>query len=311
MIVLSLGEQRKIGLGGFIMVKKRVLVLFSMALILFGATNVVNVSATGSTLDIRSEIITKISQESGMSEKEAQQLLLHQQNEYEEGLRNWEDNIELQDSNFKALVDEKYESGEFKNKSDVVVELLPKLKNQEFYYDELSGELQTLENTNASLASTSSKLGTYGDVLVTMDLSSASSGGIGGHAAIVSEHSDYWTVESFAIFFSPQDPNSEGVQWHVNDWKTRYNTVAGYHVYGVTLTDYENAGKYAEAQIRKSYNFSFLDKKRTDSFYCSQLVWRAWFNQGVDIDGNGGLAVWPVDFTKSSNLVAFHKDGIK
>jgi hypothetical protein len=37
------------------------------------------------------------------------------------------------------------------------------------------------------------------------------------------------------------------------------------------------------------YNISFLDKNREDRFYCSQLVWKAYQKQGLDLEADKGL----------------------
>ncbi|MBE6056293.1 MAG: hydrolase, partial [Clostridium sp.] len=38
-----------------------------------------------------------------------------------------------------------------------------------------------------------------------------------------------------------------------------------------------------------------LNKWTTNRFYCSQIVWRAWMEQGFDLDKDGGSAVLPND----------------
>ena len=36
----------------------------------------------------------------------------------------------------------------------------------------------------------------------------------------------------------------------------------------------------------RSYNINFFDKYTTQKFYCSQLVWRAYAENGIDLDSN-------------------------
>jgi len=45
--------------------------------------------------------------------------------------------------------------------------------------------------------------------------------------------------------------------------------------------------EFAMKQIGKTYNMYFTDKMTTDKFYCTQLVWRAYKESGLDIDSNG------------------------
>jgi uncharacterized protein YycO len=47
-----------------------------------------------------------------------------------------------------------------------------------------------------------------------------------------------------------------------------------------------SASEYALNQIGKPYNWNLTDKERTDKFYCSQLVWRAYQTAGIDLDSN-------------------------
>jgi hypothetical protein len=47
--------------------------------------------------------------------------------------------------------------------------------------------------------------------------------------------------------------------------------------------------EYALAQIGKPYNLNFLDPEREDAFYCSQLVYKAYQQLGINL--NTGLAM--------------------
>ncbi|MBA4600985.1 YiiX/YebB-like N1pC/P60 family cysteine hydrolase [Thermoactinomyces mirandus] len=145
-------------------------------------------------------------------------------------------------------------------------------------------------------------IGLPGDILVTLDgTSSGSLSWAGGHAAVVSDLSGY-TVESFG---NKGDLN--GVRHWINDWTTRYEKVKGLRVSGASNADYSYAASYARAQIGKPYNYNFFNIETTSSFYCSQLVWRAFYNRGFDL--NDGWAVWPVDLVESPLTYAFYSQG--
>ncbi len=44
-----------------------------------------------------------------------------------------------------------------------------------------------------------------------------------------------------------------------------------------------------QAAEKKPYNLNFIDSKRTDAFYCSQLVYLAYFPFGIDLNTNRGV----------------------
>jgi len=44
--------------------------------------------------------------------------------------------------------------------------------------------------------------------------------------------------------------------------------------------------EFGLAQIGKGYNMNTLDKITTEKYYCNQLVWRAYYEGGIDIDCN-------------------------
>lgn len=147
-----------------------------------------------------------------------------------------------------------------------------------------------------ALAAASNVLGTYGDILVTMNYSTFDINFGSGHAGIVSNKSGY-TVESF-----PED----GVQYRTNNWKTTPRTYALY-AKGASGTQYKNAATYAANQIGKKFNWNFLWKYDTAKFYCSQLVWRSWQQQGIDVDYlTYDTIVSPAELTKSSNTVCYY-----
>lgn len=76
--------------------------------------------------------------------------------------------------------------------------------------------------------------------------------------------------------------------WASNSWP------AGYWA---TWTAYD--------QLGKPYSFDYLNKYRTDQFYCSSLVWRSYADQGVDIDYDGGGFVAPDDIFEDADMSAW------
>lgn len=134
-------------------------------------------------------------------------------------------------------------------------------------------------------------IGGAGDILVTLD--GASSGSLtwaGGHAGVV-ENSSY-VIEAFG-----NKGDNNGVRRWPNNWTTRYVHFKALKVSNASSTAYTNAKNVAVSHLNKPYNYNFFNVTTTSSFYCSQLAWRAWYNQGYDL--NDGGAVWPVDLIES------------
>lgn len=165
--------------------------------------------------------------------------------------------------------------------------------------EESDKDVELQENSIQSLSvnkSSSATLGSTGDILITPYGQSSSGGSFTGHAGIVDLK---WTntIESYP---------GDGVQRRVNDWKTRYPKVLGGSVKNAEPGDYLAASRYAVSKIGCSYNKSFGQKRLTDKFYCSQLVWRAWYEQGYDLDKDSGDYVLPTDLI-SNKLDVFYK----
>lgn len=141
-------------------------------------------------------------------------------------------------------------------------------------------------------------IGSYGDILVTLDgLSIGSLAWAGGHAGLVEDSNT--VIECFG-----NKGNLNGVRRWPNDWAIRYDGVNGLRVNGATLAKYQAAKAEGGKHVGKPYNYNFFYITTTNSFYCSQLVWRAWYNQGFDL--NDGGAVWPVDLIESSLTYSFY-----
>ncbi|MGF9821242.1 YiiX/YebB-like N1pC/P60 family cysteine hydrolase [Brevibacillus agri] len=151
-----------------------------------------------------------------------------------------------------------------------------------------------------AMLSTSGSVGTYGDILVSPAVNKVDHLYV-GHAAIVYDES--YTIEAW--------PDG-GVKKMPNNWANRYSKLKGLYVSGAEGTHYKAARSYANYQIGDEYNWAFFDKRKENQFYCSQLVWRAWYNQGFKI-GNGtdelNFPVTPNDLINDSDTVEFYSKG--
>jgi uncharacterized protein YycO len=186
------------------------------------------------------------------------------------------------------------------NPSDLTPEQLKELKDAKDRTEKLRQQIEMEHNSRPQgEVRALSYTGSRGDLLITVDTGSGSSNSsswAGGHVAVV--YDQYNTLESYGKYSG----DLNGVKWWTTDWSTRYTHFKGCIPNGATSTQRNNAGFYALNQYGEPYNMDFWDKWTTDAWYCSQLGWRSWYEQGYDTDSNGSSAVWPVDVYQSSSL---------
>jgi hypothetical protein len=136
-----------------------------------------------------------------------------------------------------------------------------------------------------------------GDMVVVEDPT-----GFTGHAGLFDKR--YYTdIRSYAVLSANTAP-ANGVQ-REQCLKYRANDEA-WGVWVPKATDHRVAARnFAYSQMGKPYN---LVAAKTDlrSFYCSKLAWAAWkYTSGLDLDGDGGYWVWPIDLVNSANPRVF------
>ncbi|WOO87510.1 YiiX/YebB-like N1pC/P60 family cysteine hydrolase [Mollicutes bacterium LVI A0039] len=152
-----------------------------------------------------------------------------------------------------------------------------------------------------------------GDFLVNHSSPSNNSKSFIGHAAIIetkgSSPGTTYTMEAYGRGFQPY--GGFGVKrfnynrvWH-QDYKSKqsFNYVPSKYHPNVSAAN-KNAAKYAREQDGMPYNYNFFNTKTTDKFYCSQLVYRAWLEQGVNLNQGGGI-VTPADLYQDSDSKAY------
>lgn len=200
--------------------------------------------------------------------------ILELDQEWEESIENWSNDIDYSDEDLQEIAENKG----------------------------VDIPIQTEQGSQSLMATmaASSFNPTYGDVLVTQD--SGISSFRWGHAAIVRTDNRY-TIEAYS---------GDGVQSRsISKWKDpkKVNTVKALWVNKASGTSYTGAAKYVAAQVGKPYNKIFTDSKTTSKFYCSQLAWRAWYNQGFDINGGSDSIITPWDLYQSKNTSAYYSRG--
>lgn len=125
-----------------------------------------------------------------------------------------------------------------------------------------------------------------------------------GHAGIIAAAPYYYaTIEA-----NPRD----GVQPKYGNWNDRFSTnmVYQYGVKRTSVTQDQNAAKWAARQIGKQYNYQFFNINRRDKFYCSQLVWAAYRDTAkVDIGTwEWGSAIHPFELMSSNETTLIYQN---
>ncbi|MCA1031370.1 hypothetical protein LCL95_10065 [Bacillus timonensis] len=137
-------------------------------------------------------------------------------------------------------------------------------------------------------------IGSRGDILIALD-------SITDHVAIVEDA--YVVIESH-----PNNPGGN-VAYRDNNWKERYNEIKGLRVSPASSSQKSSAVSYAANQIGEPYVFN-TDRWSTNEWYCSKLVWRAYYQQGIELEGRKyetrGNYVTPGDILDSPNTYVFY-----
>lgn len=114
-----------------------------------------------------------------------------------------------------------------------------------------------------------------------------------GHIGVIANNTAY-TYEAF--------PDTGVARFH-NNWNSSsrgYGSVYLLGVRGATTTNYKNAATFAQNQDGKGYNWEFTVRWLNTRYYCSQLAWRAWDEQGYNFDGKTNGVIYPGDIYRSN-----------
>ena len=126
------------------------------------------------------------------------------------------------------------------------------------------------------------------------------------HAAIVAPQRLYSVAEAPGLV--------EKVRLRSGEWTSSTYTIWQVGVNATSVQQDWNAGQWAGNQVGKPYNTSFWNAKQTNSFYCSQLVWAAYYyTAGVDLnksdnDLGSAIAIHPGEFVKNSKTTIVYRN---
>ena len=121
-----------------------------------------------------------------------------------------------------------------------------------------------------------------------------------GHAAIVYNQNN--VIEATA----------SGVVIGRNNWTNTKRTVWGVKVKGTSVSQEAQAANWAYRQRGKRYNYNYYNPWSRDKFYCSQLVWAAYYdNFKINMNTAAfGVAVHPMELvntSKTQTVFYFHR----
>ncbi|MCB2293605.1 hydrolase [Clostridium algoriphilum] len=142
-------------------------------------------------------------------------------------------------------------------------------------------------------------VGKPGDILISVtddkntDINAIMMGSITTHAAMV----DSDPQKVLEVY-------QNNVENRANDWRTRYKKILVLRPKTNEET-INGAIKYGHTKLGTHFNFDFFNKTTTKQFYCSQFVWRCYFNNGLDLDRNGGRAVFPYDLISDKATIVY------
>lgn len=133
-----------------------------------------------------------------------------------------------------------------------------------------------------------------------------------GHIAII--QGKYWDSTYKQYYIRTIEAGASGVVYGVLD-DTRYDDRGVYihYVTSATTTNISNAVTFCQNQLGKAYNWGALtgigscsSSSSASTWYCTELVWAAFYNQGINIYGSGipGNIYMPSDFAASSKLTS-------
>lgn len=146
-----------------------------------------------------------------------------------------------------------------------------------------------------------------------------------GHCAII----DGWYTAKVQItnevvkYLRIIEANEYGISYGLlDDVRMRKGEITVLRIKTANKKQVEAATKFCESQLGKHYNIPiFLSEDTspdTAAWYCSELVWAAYINQGIDIQKNNyypidipGIIPWEIFYCKDAEVVISYSDSNK
>lgn len=143
-----------------------------------------------------------------------------------------------------------------------------------------------------------------------------------GHCAIV----DGWYnakvngTNEITTYLRVVEANQFGVAYGLLDDVRMYKEqMSVLHITDANDKQIEAATKFCESQLSKNYNIPIFLSEDVDpnasAWYCSELVWAGYINQGIDIQSNDyyqadipGILPWEIFYSNSAKIVTSWND---
>lgn len=153
-----------------------------------------------------------------------------------------------------------------------------------------------------------------GSMLITTD--SETIGFKHGHISIISGAYSMNLEPLSRVYYMTEHPGSksgDGLSWRVilsnteNYWRKSEN-VAIFNVASTSIMTSASSVARSSLVLDKPYNALAL-KTSTAEYNCSSLVYRCYYNSGLDISKSGSSIVLPKDIAQSSNVILVYEYG--
>lgn len=126
-----------------------------------------------------------------------------------------------------------------------------------------------------------------------------------GHTASIGTNKDYvWEINGYG-----QVVRSNSISRYMEDYTTPQSWNYVPDAYKNNQSAQTNAGNWP-ARVAGSPYLLTGGKDSIASFYCSKLSWKAWKQQGYDLDNDGGSMVLPMDIYWDNDVMPYFQQNI-
>ncbi len=164
-------------------------------------------------------------------------------------------------------------------------------------------KLKVVVPKNSKARATVSELKAPGDIIIEHKWGNEST--FIGHTATIGTNTDYvWEINGYR-----QVVRSNSISRYMDDLTTPQSWNYVPDAYKNNPGAQTSAGKWPARVVGAPYSLS-IGKDSISAFYCSKLSWKSWFNQGYDLDNDGGTMVLPMDIYWDNDVMPYYQQNI-